>query len=63
MPSHAEVVVTGSDATGSRVLAEVAALQGRAAVGGTIRGPVTANRSGRRDHPRAVTAIAICDPR
>ena len=41
-PSPAEVVVTGPGATGPRVLAAVAALQGRAATGGPIHEPVTA---------------------
>ena len=45
-PSPAEVVVTGPDATGPRVMAAVAALQGRAAAGGPIREPVTATRVG-----------------
>jgi len=46
-PSPAEVVVTGPGATGSRVLAVVAALQGRAATGGPIHQPVTATAVGR----------------
>ena len=46
-PSPAEVVVTGPGATGSRVLAAVAALQGRAATGGPIHQPVTATAVGR----------------
>ncbi len=41
-PSPAEVVVTGPGATGPKVLAAVAALQGRAAAAGPIRTPVTA---------------------
>jgi len=45
-PSPAEVVVTGSGATGPRVLAAVAALQGRAAAAGPIRKPVTATAVG-----------------
>jgi RND superfamily putative drug exporter len=52
-PSPAEVVVTGPGATGPRVLAAVAALQGRAAAakgageaGGPIREPVTATAVG-----------------
>ena len=45
-PSPAEVVVTGPGATGSRVLAVVAALQGRAATGGPIHQPVTATAVG-----------------
>jgi RND superfamily putative drug exporter len=40
-PSPAEVVVTGPGATGPRVLAAVAALQGRATAAGPIREPVT----------------------
>ena len=46
-PSPAEVVVTGPGATGPRVLAAVAALQGRAATAGPIHEPVTAT-AGRR---------------
>ncbi len=45
-PSPAQVVVTGTDVTGSRVQAAVAALQGRAATGGAIREPVTATTVG-----------------
>jgi putative drug exporter of the RND superfamily len=45
-PTPAEVVVTGPGATGPRVMAEVAALQGRAAAGGPLRGPVTATAVG-----------------
>jgi putative drug exporter of the RND superfamily len=45
-PSPAEVVVTGPGATGPRVLAAVAALQGRAAAAGPIREPVTATAVG-----------------
>jgi len=45
-PSPAEVVVTGPGATGPRVMAEVAALQGRAATGGPIHEPVTATPVG-----------------
>jgi putative drug exporter of the RND superfamily len=45
-PSPAEVVVTGPDATGPRVLAAVAALQGHAAAVGPIREPVTATAVG-----------------
>ena len=45
-PSPAQVVVTGTDITGSRVQAAVAALQGRAAAGGAIREPVTATTVG-----------------
>ena len=50
-PSPAEVVVTGPDATGPRVLAAVAALQGRAATSGPIREPVTADSGRRRGEP------------
>jgi putative drug exporter of the RND superfamily len=46
-PSPAEVVVTGPGATGPRVMAAVAALQGRAAAGGPIHEPVTATAVGR----------------
>ena len=45
-PSPAEVVVTGPDATGPRMLAAVAALQGRAATTGPIREPVTVTAVG-----------------
>ncbi len=45
-PSPAQVVVTGTDVTGPRVQAAVAALQGRAAAGGAIREPVTATAVG-----------------
>ena len=45
-PSPAEVVVTGPGATGPRVLAAVAALQGRAATAGPICEPVTATAVG-----------------
>jgi putative drug exporter of the RND superfamily len=45
-PSPAQVVVTGTDVTGLRMQAAVAALQGRAAAGGAIREPVTANTVG-----------------
>ena len=53
-PSPAEVVVTGPDATGPRVMAAVAALQGRAAVGGPIREPVTATAVGSGAEGRAL---------
>jgi len=43
---RAEVVVTGPGATGPRVLAAVAALQGRATAAGPIREPVTATAVG-----------------
>jgi RND superfamily putative drug exporter len=45
-PSPAEVVVTGPGATGPRVLAAVAALQGRATAAGPIREPVTVTAVG-----------------
>ena len=45
-PSPAEVVVTGPGATGPRMLAAVAALQGRAATAGPIHEPVTATPVG-----------------
>jgi putative drug exporter of the RND superfamily len=54
-PAPAEVVVTGPGATGPRVLAAVAALQGRAAAAGPagpIREPVTATAIG--GHVRAL---------
>jgi putative drug exporter of the RND superfamily len=41
-PAPAQVVVTGPDVTGYRVLAAVGALRARAAAGGPIREPVTA---------------------
>jgi len=53
-PAPAEVVVTGPDATGPRVLAAVAALQGRAAAGGPIREPVTATAVGNGAEGRAL---------
>ena len=60
-PAPAEVVVTGPDATGPRVMAAVAALQGRAAavkgageVGGPIREPVTATAVGGGTEGRAL---------
>jgi len=40
-PSPAEVVVTGPDLTGPAVGRQLAALQGRAAASGPVRGPVT----------------------
>jgi hypothetical protein len=52
-PSPAEVVVSGPDATGPRVLAAVAALQGRAATAGPIREPVTATAVGSKAEGRA----------
>ena len=45
-PTPAEVVVTGPGATGPRVRAAVAALQGRAAAAGPIHRPVTATAVG-----------------
>ncbi len=53
-PAPAEVVVTGPDATGPRVMAAVAALQGRAAAGGPIREPVTATAAGSGTEGRAL---------
>ena len=53
-PAPAEVVVTGPDATGPRVMAAVAALQGRAAAGGPIREPVTATAVGSGAEGRAL---------
>ena len=53
-PAPAEVVVTGPDATGPRVMAAVAALQGRAAAGGPIREPVTATAVGGGTEGRAL---------
>src|SRR6516162_5864510 len=41
-PAPAEVVVTGQDVTGSKVLSAVDALRSRAAAGGAIHEPVTA---------------------
>ena len=58
-PSPAEVVVTGPGATGPRVLAAVAALQGRAAAAGPIREPVTATSVG---GPGAGSALVIDVP-
>jgi RND superfamily putative drug exporter len=45
-PAPAEVVVTGSDVTGPKVLAAVDALRSRAAAGGAIHEPVTATAVG-----------------
>jgi len=45
-PAPAEVVVSGTDVTGPRVMAAVAALQGRAAAGGPVHAPVTATAIG-----------------
>ena len=53
-PAPAEVVVTGPDATGPRVMAAVAALQGRTATGGAIREPVTATAVGSGAEGRAL---------
>ena len=53
-PAPAEVVVTGPDATGPRVMAAVAALQARATTGGPIREPVTATAVGSGTEGRAL---------
>src|SRR6516162_4658890 len=45
-PAPAEVVVTGTDVTGPKVLAAVDALRSRAAAGGAIHEPVTATAIG-----------------
>jgi putative drug exporter of the RND superfamily len=45
-PAPAEVVVTGQDLTGPRVLAAVDAIRARAAAGGAIHAPVTATAIG-----------------
>jgi len=45
-PAPAEVVVTGTDVTGPKVLAAVGALRSRAAAGGAIGEPVTATAIG-----------------
>jgi RND superfamily putative drug exporter len=65
-PSPAEVVVTGTDVTGSRVRAAVAALQGRAAAatgagkaGGAIREPVTATAVGGRGGQALVVSVPL----
>ena len=58
-PSPAEVVVTGPDATGPRVLAAVAALQGRAAADGPIREPVTATAVGSGAEGRALVVDVL----
>ncbi|MFZ0191806.1 MAG: MMPL family transporter, partial [Streptosporangiaceae bacterium] len=58
-PSPAEIVVTGPGATGPRVLAAVAALQGRAAAAGPIREPITATSVG---GPGAGSALVIDVP-
>jgi predicted RND superfamily exporter protein len=47
-PAPAEVVVTGTDVTGPKVLAAVDALRSRAAAGGAIHEPVTATAIGGR---------------
>jgi putative drug exporter of the RND superfamily len=47
-PAPAEVVVTGADVTGPKVLAAVDALRSRAAAGGAIHEPVTATAIGGR---------------
>ena len=59
-PSPAEVVVTGTDVTGFRVRAAVAALQGRAAAATgakAIREPVTATGAKAIREPVTVTAV------
>ncbi len=69
-PSPAEVVVTGTDVTGPRVRAAVAALQGRAAAGpgatkgavkgsGAIREPVTATVVGGRGGQALVVSVPL----
>jgi RND superfamily putative drug exporter len=45
-PGPAQVVVTGTDVTGPKVLAAVDALRARAAAGGPIHGPVTTTELG-----------------
>jgi putative drug exporter of the RND superfamily len=45
-PAPAEVVVTGSDVTGPKVMAAVDALRARTSAGGPVRGPVTATSIG-----------------
>jgi RND superfamily putative drug exporter len=45
-PAPAEVVVTGSDVTGPRVLAAVGALRARASASGAIREPITVTEIG-----------------
>jgi RND superfamily putative drug exporter len=45
-PASAEVVVTGTDVTGPKVLAAVDALRSRAAAGGAIHEPVNATTIG-----------------
>ncbi len=66
-PSPAEVVVTGTDVTGPRARAAVAALQGRAAAatgagqagGGAIREPVTATVVGGRGGRALVISVPL----
>ena len=61
-PSPAEVVVTGTDVTGSRVRAAVAALQGRAAAATgakAIREPVTATAVGGRGGQALVISVPL----
>jgi RND superfamily putative drug exporter len=45
-PAPAQVVVTGSDVTGPKVLAAVDALRAQTSAGGPVRGPVTATSIG-----------------
>jgi putative drug exporter of the RND superfamily len=45
-PASAQVVVSGSDVTGPKVLAAVGALRARTSAGGPVRGPVTATSIG-----------------
>jgi RND superfamily putative drug exporter len=45
-PAPAQVVVTGSDVTGPKVMAAVGALRTRTSAGGPVRGPVTATSIG-----------------
>jgi putative drug exporter of the RND superfamily len=61
-PAPAEVVVTGPGATGPRVLAAVAALQGRAAAAGPagpIREPVTATAIGGPDDRALLVDVTL----
>jgi RND superfamily putative drug exporter len=45
-PAPVQVVVTGSDVTGPKVVAAVGALRARTSAGGPVRGPVTATSIG-----------------
>jgi RND superfamily putative drug exporter len=45
-PAPAQVVVTGSDVTGPKVMAAVGALRARTSAGGPVRGPVTTTSIG-----------------